>query len=59
MAPMQVRHAGLGTIVLIVGLAGFVVSLLYSFWWARRDAVLVEDARARQVGPPPGPPPEL
>jgi hypothetical protein len=48
-----------GTIVLVVGLAGFVVSLLYTLWWARRDAVVVQDARARQVVPPPDPPPDL
>ncbi len=28
-----------GTVLFVVGLVGLVLSLIYTFWWARRDAV--------------------
>ena len=45
-----------GTVLLVVGLAGLVVSLLYTFWWSqherdRRD----ERTRVMRGGPPPPP----
>jgi hypothetical protein len=43
-----------GTVLFVIGLAGLVVALLYTFWWAPRDR---RDDRTRVVrqGPPPPP----
>ena len=43
-----------GTVLFVIGLAGLVVALLYTFWWAQRDR---HDDRTRVVrqGPPPPP----
>ncbi len=41
-----------GTVLFVVGLAGLVVALVYTFWWAERGRV--NDTRVmRSPGPPP------
>jgi hypothetical protein len=40
-----------GTVLFVVGLAGLVLSLIYTFWWARRD-VLYDDPRVTRRQPP-------
>jgi hypothetical protein len=40
-----------GTVLFIVGLAGLLVSLFYTFWWTQRGP---ED-ETRVMRPPPGP----
>jgi len=40
-----------GTILIVVGAIGLVLSLFYTFWWSRRDAYYDETRVARR--PPP------
>jgi len=40
-----------GTVLFVVGLVGLVLSLIYTFWWARRD-VLYDDPRVTRRQPP-------
>ena len=40
-----------GTVLFVVGLAGLVLALIYTFWWTRRDAAYEERVVHRQ--PPP------
>jgi hypothetical protein len=40
-----------GTVLFVVGLVGLVLALIYTFWWARRDAY--DDARVIHRQPPP------
>jgi len=40
-----------GTVLLVVGLVGLVLSLIYTFWWARRDAAYNE-TRVYRRDPP-------
>jgi nitrogen fixation-related uncharacterized protein len=40
-----------GTVLLVVGLVGLVLSLFYTFWWARRDA-RYDDTRTYRREPP-------
>jgi hypothetical protein len=42
-----------GVVLLVVGLVGLVLSLIYTFVWTRRDAVAYDDARTVRR-PPPG-----
>ena len=39
-----------GTVLFVVGLAGLVLSLVYTFWWARRDTY--NDPRVYRRDPP-------
>lgn len=39
-----------GTVLFVVGLVGLVLALIYTFWWARRDAY---DDRVVRRQPPP------
>jgi hypothetical protein len=43
-----------GTVLLIVGLVGLLLSIAYTFWWGRRDTVVYDDARTVRRPPPPG-----
>ena len=44
-----------GTVLLIVGLIGLVLSIIYTFAWSRREATAYEDPRyVRRDPPPPG-----
>ena len=40
-----------GTVLFVVGLVGLVLSLVYTFWWARRDTAYNE-TRAYRRNPP-------
>ena len=40
-----------GTVLFVVGLVGLVLSLIYTFWWARRDAVVYDDRVPRRQPP--------
>jgi hypothetical protein len=40
-----------GTVLFVVGLVGLVLALIYTFWWARRDAPYDETRVYRR--PPP------
>jgi putative flippase GtrA len=40
-----------GTVLFIVGIAGLILSIIYSFWWSRRDAY--DDTRVVRRPPPP------
>jgi hypothetical protein len=42
-----------GFVPLIVGPAGLVLSILYTFYWTRREAVVYDDARTVRPPPPP------
>jgi hypothetical protein len=44
-----------GTVLFVVGLAGLVLSVIYTFWWARRDAYARHDGYEERVvrRPPP------
>jgi hypothetical protein len=46
-----------GTVVFIVGLAGLVLAIMYTFMWARQERYDRYDGAARR--PPPGPPPAV
>jgi hypothetical protein len=37
-----------GTVLLVVGLVGLVLSLIYTFWWARRDVAYDETRVVRR-----------
>jgi hypothetical protein len=39
-----------GTVLFVVGLVGLVLAMIYTFWWARRDAY--DDARVVRRPPP-------
>jgi hypothetical protein len=40
-----------GTVLFVVGLVGLVLSLIYTFWWARRDT-RYDEARVYRREPP-------
>jgi Zn-dependent protease with chaperone function len=40
-----------GTVLLVVGLVGLALSLIYTFWWSRRDAY--DQTVVRRQPPPP------
>ncbi len=40
-----------GTVLLVVGLVGLALSLVYALWWTRRDTAY-DDARAVRRPPP-------
>jgi Zn-dependent protease with chaperone function len=42
-----------GTVLFVVGLVGLVLSLFYTFWWARRDAYGRDTYEERVVRRPP------
>ena len=42
-----------GTVLFVVGLVGLVISLIYTFWWARRDRYDAYDERVVRRPPPP------
>jgi hypothetical protein len=42
-----------GTVLFIVGIAGLILSIIYSFWWTRRNAY--DDTRVVRRPPPPPP----
>ena len=42
-----------GTVLFVVGLLGLVLSLIYTFWWARRDAYAHDAYEERVVRRPP------
>ena len=45
-----------GTVLFVVGLVGLAISLIYTFWWARRDRYeAYEDRRPVRRQPPPPP----
>jgi Zn-dependent protease with chaperone function len=37
-----------GTVLFVVGLFGLVLSVIYTFWWARRDVVYDDRVTRRQ-----------
>jgi ribose/xylose/arabinose/galactoside ABC-type transport system permease subunit len=43
-----------GTVLFVVGLAGLVLALIYTFWWTRRDAYpnAYDDRRTVRRDPP-------
>ena len=41
-----------GTVLFVVGLAGLVLALIYTFWWTRRDATYNETHVVRRQPPP-------
>jgi hypothetical protein len=41
-----------GTVLFVVGLVGLVLSLIYTFWWARRDTYDGYDERVVRRPPP-------
>ena len=41
-----------GTVLLIVGIVGLILSLVYSFAWSRRDKVVYDDPRTVRRPPP-------
>lgn len=43
-----------GTVLLIVGVIGLVLSIIYTFVWSRRETVAYEDPRHVRRDPPPG-----
>ena len=45
-----------GTVIFVVGLAGLVLAVLYTFWWDRERRYDRYDTVARR---PPGPPPAV
>ena len=45
-----------GTVIFVVGLAGLVLAVLYTFWWDRERRYDGYDTVARR---PPGPPPAV
>jgi hypothetical protein len=42
-----------GTVLLIVGIVGLILSLIYTFAWTRRETVAYDDARTVRRRPPP------
>jgi hypothetical protein len=42
-----------GTVLFVVGLVGLVLSLIYTFWWARRDTYGRDAYEERVVRRPP------
>jgi hypothetical protein len=42
-----------GTVLFVVGLAGLVLALVYTFWWTRRDAAVYDETRVVRRQPPP------
>jgi Zn-dependent protease with chaperone function len=40
-----------GTVLLVVGLVGLALSLIYTMWWSRRDAY--DQTAVRRQPPPP------
>ena len=43
-----------GTVLFVVGLVGLAISLIYTFWWARRDRYeAYDDPRTVRRQPPP------
>ena len=42
-----------GTVLFVVGLVGLALSLIYTFWWARRDAYARHAYEERTVRRPP------
>jgi Zn-dependent protease with chaperone function len=40
-----------GTVLFVVGLVGLVISLIYTFWWTRRDPY--DETRVYRRQPPP------
>ncbi len=38
-----------GTVLFVVGLVGLALSLVYTFWWARRDAAYNEPGRTGAI----------
>jgi len=40
-----------GTVLFVVGLVGLALSLIYTFWWARRDTAY-NDMRSYRRDPP-------
>jgi Zn-dependent protease with chaperone function len=42
-----------GTVLFAVGLVGLVLSLIYTFWWARRDPYAQDVYEERMVRRPP------
>jgi hypothetical protein len=43
-----------GVVLLVVGLVGLVLSLIYTFVWSRRETMAYDDARTVRRPPPPG-----
>ncbi len=39
-----------GTVLFVIGLAGLVVAIVYTFWWGQRTRA--EDPRVMRPGPP-------
>ena len=44
-----------GTVLLIVGIVGLILSLIYTFAWSRRDTVVYDDRYPTRRQPPPPP----
>jgi Zn-dependent protease with chaperone function len=42
-----------GTVLFVVGLAGLVLSVIYTFWWARRGTYATDAYEERVVRRPP------
>jgi len=42
-----------GTVLFVVGLIGLAISLVYTFWWARRDRYEAYEDRRTVRRPPP------
>lgn len=42
-----------GTVLFIVGLAGLLISVVYTFWWAHRETAAQDPARQYRRPPPP------
>jgi len=41
-----------GTVLLIVGIVGLILSLIYTFAWSRRETVVYDDPRYARRPPP-------
>jgi Zn-dependent protease with chaperone function len=42
-----------GTVLLIVGVIGLILSIIYTFAWSRRETVVYDDPRSTRRPPPP------
>ncbi len=42
-----------GTVLFIVGLAGLLISVVYTFWWAHRETAAQDTTRQYRRPPPP------